>query len=201
MCGIAGVFNYADPGQPVDRVALLRMTRALEHRGPDGEGIYVDGGCGLGHRRLSIVDLTDTGRQPMASANSRCCVSYNGEFYNHRQFRHGLENRGTRFRGRSDTETLLYLLEQYGPGSLEGVAGIFAVAFWDGRHRRLILARDPLGVKQLYYHDNGRRIVFGSEIKALLQSPDVPRRIDPEAVNEYLHFHTPLYERTFFADI
>src|SRR5262249_1894403 len=131
----------------------------------------------------------------------RCCVSYNGEFYNHRQFRHGLENRGTRFRGRSDTETLLYLLEQYGPGSLEGVAGIFAVAFWDGRHRRPILARGPLRVKQLYYHDNGRRIVFGSEIKALLQSPDVPRRIDPEAVNEYLHFHTPLYERTFFADI
>lgn len=201
MCGIAGVFNYADFDRPVDRVTLLRMTRALEHRGPNGEGVYVDGGCGLGHRRLSIVDLTPTGHQPMASSTSRCCLSYNGEFYNHAQFRRRLAAHGARFRGTSDTETLLYLLERYGPGSLADVAGIFALAWWDARHRRLVLARDPLGVKQLYYHDDGSRIVFASEIKALFQSRDVPRRVDPEAVNQYLHFHTSLYERTFFADI
>jgi asparagine synthase (glutamine-hydrolysing) len=201
MCGIAGAYHYADPNRPVDRDLLARMTRVLAHRGPDDEGMHVEGPVGLGHRRLSIVDLTSTGHQPMTAAASQCWLTYNGEFYNHAGFRRRLEGRGIRFRGTSDTETLFHVLEQFGPGALSEAAGIFSLGFWDGRHRRLILARDPVGVKQLYYHDDGKRIVFASEIKALLQCSDVPRELDPAAVNQYLHFHTPLFDRTFFKDI
>jgi asparagine synthase (glutamine-hydrolysing) len=201
MCGIAGIYHYAADGRPVDRTLVERMTRLLAHRGPDDEGFHWDGPIGLGHRRLSIVDLSATGNQPMATADGSCWISYNGEFYNHLEHRQRLAAKGCVFRGTSDTETLLYLLQVWGPTALADVAGIFAFAFWDAKNRRLILGRDPLGVKQLYYHDDGRRIVFASEIKALLCCPDVPREPDPEGVNQYLHFHTPLFERTFFKGI
>ena len=201
MCGIAGIFNYRDASQPADRDLLSRMTRSLAHRGPDDEAVFVDGALGLGHRRLAIVDLSPSGRQPMRTADGNFCISYNGELYNHASFRARLEARGHRFRGTSDTETLMLLLAEYGPRILADAAGIFALAFWDRAAQRLLLARDPLGVKQLYYHDNGRRIVFGSEIKAVLECADVPREIDPEGLNEYLHFHAPLFDRTFFKGI
>ncbi len=200
MCGIAGIFHYAD-ACAADVATVTRMTRSLAHRGPNGEGIFTDGPVGLGNRRLAIVDLSPTGHQPMQTADGGATLTYNGEFYNHRSFRARLEGHRVRFRGSSDSETLLYALATYGPGVLTHVAGIFGLAFWDKRHHRLILARDPLGVKQLYYHDDGRRIVFASEIKALLHCADVPRDLDPEAVNEYLHFHTPLFDRTFFRHI
>jgi asparagine synthase (glutamine-hydrolysing) len=200
MCGIAGVYSYQGD-EPVNREALVRMTRRLAHRGPDDEGIFVEGPIGLGLRRLSIVDLSPTGAQPMSTLDGRAVIVYNGEFYNHTEFRRQLEARGVRFRGTSDTETLLYLLAEYGPDALRDVAGIFGLAFWDKRTRRLLLARDPLGVKQVYLHDNAQRIVFGSEIKALLLYPGVSARVDPEGVNQYLHFHTPLFERTFFEGI
>jgi len=177
------------------------MTQVLTHRGPDDEGYHLDGPLGLGHKRLSIVDVTSTGHQPMATTDGRASISYNGEFYNHQEFRQQLESRGCQFRGTSDTETLLYLLHTWGPTALAEVAGIFALAFWDKANQRLILARDPLGVKQLYYHDDGRRIAFASEVKALRGVPGVPRELDPEALNQYLHFHTPLFERTFFRGI
>jgi asparagine synthase (glutamine-hydrolysing) len=201
MCGIAGVFHYAEVGREVDQDLLVRMTRVLAHRGPDGEGFYREGPIGLGHRRLAIVDLSPSGAQPMSNASRSCWLAYNGEFYNHRTYRERLSARGYRFRGTSDTETLLYLLEEEGPDSLAGAAGIFALAFWDARCRQLTLARDPLGVKQLYFHDDGRRLLFASEIKALFACPDVPREPDPEAINQYLHFHTPLFERTFFKHV
>lgn len=201
MCGIAGIFHYAEPDRIVNRDLLVRMTRALAHRGPDAEGFYLNGNLGFGHRRLSIVDLSATGAQPMSNEDGSCWITYNGEFYNHQEFRKRLGAKGYRFRGSSDTETLLYLLDQDGPESLADVAGIFGLAFWDGRKNTLTLARDPLGVKQVYFHDNGRRIVFASEIKALLSCPDVPREPDPEAINQYLHFHTALFERTFFKGI
>ncbi|MDP1921624.1 MAG: asparagine synthase (glutamine-hydrolyzing) [Myxococcales bacterium] len=201
MCGIAGVFHYAQPERPVDRELLTRMTRVLHHRGPDDEGFHIDGPIGLGHRRLSIVDPTPTGKQPMGTADGGAWLSYNGELYNHLAFRPRLASKGFTFRGSSDTETLLYLLSQDGPGALTDSLGIFGFAFWDARHKRLILARDPLGVKQVYYHDDGKRIVFASEIKALLECPDVPREADPEAINQYLHFHTPLFDRTFFKNV
>jgi len=201
MCGIAGIFHYANPAQPVDQQQLVAMTKAVAHRGPDGEGIMVSGSIGLGNRRLAIVDLDETGNQPMSTPSGQCAITYNGECYNHAGFRGLLHHRGVRFRGTSDTETVLHLLSEYGPSALTQLQGIFGLAFWDGRNRRLILARDPLGVKQVYFHDNGQRIVFASEIKSLLQCPEVPREIDPQGLNEYLHFHTPLYERTFFKGI
>src|SRR5437588_1597221 len=201
MCGIAGIFNYADPDRPVDRELLVRMTRLLEHRGPDDEGFYVEGPIGLGHRRLSIVDLTPTGHQPMPNTDRACWITYNGEFYNHRTFRRRLILKGHTFRGTSDTETLLHLIEEEGPESLADVAGIFAFGYWDQRRAQLTLARDPLGVKQVYYYDDGRRIIFASEIKALLECRDVSRELDAEAINQYLHFHTTLFDRTFFKHI
>jgi asparagine synthase (glutamine-hydrolysing) len=201
MCGIAGIYQYSDRLRQVDLPTLTRMTRSLAHRGPDDEGLFVDGPVGLGNRRLAIIDPSPAGHQPMQMPDGTACISYNGEFYNHQTFRRRLEARGVRFRGLSDTETLLRALVTSGPDILTDVAGIFGLAFWNARQQRLILARDPLGVKQLYYHDDGKRIVFASEIKALLQCSDVPRDADPEAVNEYLHFHTPLFDRTFFRHI
>src|SRR5688572_21386495 len=118
MCGLAGVFHYGEPDRPVDEALLVRMTRSIAHRGPDDEQVHVEPGLGLGHRRLAIVDLSETGRQPMWSPENRTCLAYNGEFYNHGVYRAGLEAHGYRFRGSSDTETLLYLLEQYGPDAL-----------------------------------------------------------------------------------
>jgi asparagine synthase (glutamine-hydrolysing) len=201
MCGIAGIFYYAEPDRPVDRDLLVRMTRTLAHRGPDAEGFHFDGSLGFGHRRLSIVDLSPTGAQPMSNEDGTCWITYNGEFYNHASFRERLLARGHRFRGPSDTETLIHLMEESGPEALTEAVGIFGFAFWDSRSRRLTLARDPLGVKQVYYHDDGRRIVFASEIKALLLCPDVPRDPDLEGINQYLHFHSALFERTFFQGI
>jgi asparagine synthase (glutamine-hydrolysing) len=201
MCGIAGIYHYRDRLRQVDVPTLTRMTRSIAHRGPDDEGFVFDGPLGLGNRRLAIVDLSPAGHQPMATADGMFHISYNGEVYNHSAFRPRLSGRGFRFRGTSDTETLLGLLSVYGPRILADAAGIFALAFWDRSAKRLILARDPLGVKQLYYHDDGSRIVFASEIKALLEDRDVPRELDPEGLNQYLHFHTTLFDRTFFKDI
>src|SRR5262249_35614787 len=174
MCGIAGVFHYRDRLRQADLTVLRRMTGSIIHRGPDDEGYFVDGSVGLGNRRLAIVSVSPSGHPPMESPDEQYCLTFNGEFYNHRSFRPKLEAHGIHFRGTSDTETLLYVLATYGPGVLTDVAGIFGLAFWDARHQRLILARDPLGVKQLYYHDDGRRVVFASEMKALLQCADVP---------------------------
>jgi asparagine synthase (glutamine-hydrolysing) len=201
MCGIAGIFHYGEPDRQIDRDLLVRMTRTLAHRGPDAEGFHFDGNLGFGHRRLSIVDLSPTGAQPMSNEDGTCWITYNGEFYNHASFRERLLSRGHRFRGPSDTETLLHLMEESGPEALTEAVGIFGFAFWNSRSGRLTLARDPLGVKQVYYHDDGRRIVFASEIKALLLCPDVPRDPDLEGINQYLHFHSALFERTFFRNI
>ena len=201
MCGIAGIFHYADPDCPIDRGLLERMTRSLAHRGPDAEDFYISGNVGFGHRRLSIVDLSPTGAQPMPNDDRTSWITYNGEFYNHRDFRPRLAAKGARFRGPSDTETLLRLMDLEGPESLAQTSGIFAFAFWDRKSQTLTLGRDHLGVKQLYFHDDGRRIIFASEIKALLHDPTVPREIDPEGVNQYIHFHAPLFERTFFRGI
>src|SRR4051812_36859287 len=136
MCGIAGIFNYGEPDRPVDRALLERMTKALAHRGPHGEGYHLDGPLGFGHRRLSIVDLTATGKQPMASADGRLWITYNGELYNHRDFRRTLASR-CHFRGSSDTETLVNLLAIRGKEALKELVGIYGFAVWDGRARRL----------------------------------------------------------------
>jgi asparagine synthetase B (glutamine-hydrolysing) len=176
MCGIAGVFAYREPDRLISREIVRRITNALSHREPDGEGIFTDGPVGPGNRRLSIVDLAETGAQPMWTLDRRAVMSYNGEFYNHAEFRPKLEARGVRFCGRSDTETLLYLLAEYGPDALRDVAGIFGLAFWDKRARRLLLARDPIGVKQVCFNDDGKRVAsrWMKGRESLVARPDWP---------------------------
>jgi asparagine synthase (glutamine-hydrolysing) len=146
MCGVTAIYHYGTPERPVEPAVLGDMTRSLAHRGPDDEGLYVEGPVGLGNRRLAIVDLSPTGRQPMRSPSGAAWISYNGECYNHRALRPRLESRGYVFRGTSDTETLVCALEEWGPGILEEVAGIFAFVVWEPARTRVLLARDPLGV-------------------------------------------------------
>lgn len=186
MCGICGIFHYKSEA-PVDRDLLARMTRALVHRGPDDEGFHVspDGRVGLGFRRLSIVDLAG-GHQPMSNEDGTAWIVFNGEIYNHAGLRPGLEARGHTYRTRSDTETILHQWEDVGDDVPRFLQGMFAVALYDEKGRRLLLMRDRIGVKPLYWVDTGRAFLFASEIKALLQHPDVPRRLNRRKVREYL---------------
>ena len=186
MCGIAGRLNFA-PDKPVDRGHLIAMTDAVTHRGPDAAGYFVDGAIGLGHRRLSIIDLA-TGDQPLGNEDGTVQVVFNGEIYNFAELRHQLLARGHRFRTQSDTEVIAHGYEEWGDACVERFRGMFAFAVWDARRRRLLLARDRLGVKPLYYAEVDGGIVFGSEIKSLLVHPDVPREWSPEALDAYLTF-------------
>ena len=176
MCGIAGVV-YRD-GRPVDRGLVQRMGACLRHRGPDDEGEYTGGGAGIAHTRLSIIDLSESGRQPMRSDDGRYVIAYNGEVYNFRELRHTLERCGHEFRGRSDTEVVLRAFIEWGESSFAKLEGMFAMAVWDNAERRLHLVRDRFGIKPLYYHADAESLVFGSEIKALLASGEVGRDID-----------------------
>jgi asparagine synthase (glutamine-hydrolysing) len=185
MCGIAGRFNY-DPGQPVDRDVLVAMTDAVTHRGPDAAGYYHAPGIGLGHRRLSVIDLS-TGDQPLSNEDGSVQVIFNGEIYNFADVRAELIARGHTFRTSSDTEIIVHGYEEWGERCVGRFRGMFAFAIWDGGARRLLLGRDRLGVKPLYYAEvPGVGIVFGSEIKSLLEDPDVPREWRPEALDAYL---------------
>src|SRR5213594_1522924 len=166
MCGIVGVVNL-DPREPVDEALLKRMRDVLRHRGPDGEGLWTEGPVGLGHRRLAIVDVA-AGQQPLPNEDESCWIVYNGEIYNHASLRPGLEARGHRYATRSDTETILHLYEEEGEGCVERLQGMFAFAVWDRARRRLLLARDRLGIKPLYFALTDRELVFASEIKAIL---------------------------------
>ena len=199
MCGIAGFF--ALDGQPASPVLLRRMTDAVAHRGPDGEGFYTDGGVALGHRRLSIIDLSPAGHQPMLSSDGRYVITYNGEVYNFQELRLELEAAGWPFRSRTDTEVLLHAFAQWGPGCVERFNGMFALAIWDREARRLFLARDRYGIKPLYYAWVGRTLLFGSEVKALLEHPDLARGLDKQALVEYLTFQNYLTDRTLFAGV
>jgi asparagine synthase (glutamine-hydrolysing) len=194
MCGIAGYLGHDMPD------LLPRMLARLEHRGPDDEGVHVEPGVGLGMRRLAIIDLA-SGRQPMASADGSAWIVFNGEIYNFRGLRAELEARGRVFRTRSDTEVILAAYEAWGEGCLERLHGMFALALWDGRRRRLFLARDRVGKKPLYYWQGGGRLVFASEIKALLCHPEVPRELDWDALHHYLAFGYTPRERSIFAGI
>jgi len=200
MCGVAGVFNYRDR-QPVDEKLLDRMTDLLAYRGPDGRGTFIDGHVGLGHRRLAIVDLSDAGKQPMQCDGGQVVISYNGETYNHMELRPELESDGVRFRGHSDTETIIHLYAKFGAAAFAKLTGIFAFALWDQRQQALYLVRDPLGVKQIYYWTDDRSLLFASEAKAVLLQRNVGREADIEAIGEYLHFHTTVQEKTFFSGI
>lgn len=182
VCGICGVWNYAESA-PVDRALLRAMTDALRHRGPDGAGVHVDdtAGLGLGFRRLAIVDLSPAADQPMANEDGSVWLVANGEIYNAAALRGALAGRGHRFRSRSDAEVVLHAYEDDGPGCLAALNGMFGLAIWDARRRRLVLARDRVGEKPLYVYDDGRRLLFASELKALLVDPTVPRALDADA--------------------
>jgi asparagine synthase (glutamine-hydrolysing) len=184
MCGIAGRLNF-NPSHAVDRDRLVAMTDAVTHRGPDAAGYYLAGSIGLGHRRLSIIDLS-TGDQPLGNEDGSIQVVFNGEIYNFAEVRRELIAHGHRFRTNSDTEVIVHGYEQWGERCVDWFRGMFAFALWDGNARRLMLARDRLGVKPLYYAEVEGGIVFGSEIKSLLAHPDVPREWRADMLDAYL---------------
>ncbi|MGH7111961.1 MAG: XrtA/PEP-CTERM system amidotransferase [Stellaceae bacterium] len=187
MCGVAGIFDLRGDS-PIDPVLLRRMTRVLGHRGPDGEGYHLGPGIGLGFRRLAIIDLAG-GDQPIYNEDRTVCVIFNGEIYNFQSLRADLLARGHRFQTRSDTEVIVHAWEEWGEKALDRFNGMFAFALWDARCNRLFLARDRLGEKPLYYSllADGR-LVFASELKALLLCPALDRRIDPQAVEDFFGF-------------
>ena len=190
MCGIAGRFDFA-PGARVAEAELRAMADRIAHRGPDDLGLHVDGPLGLAHRRLSILDLSSAGHQPMSRAGGRYWIVYNGEIYNFRELRQRLEGRGEGFTSHTDTEVLLALYATYGRDCLLLLQGMYAFAIWDREERRLLLVRDPLGIKPLYYYADGARLVFASEVKAILAAPGVPREIDPAGLENYFaHGHS-----------
>ncbi|KQT59904.1 asparagine synthase [Methylobacterium sp. Leaf456] len=198
MCGVVGYVG--DPG-PEESSALLRgMCEALRHRGPDDEGVMVLDGAGLGHTRLSIVDLAG-GHQPMGSEDGQVVVSFNGEVFNFVELRRELEARGRRFRTTSDTEVLLQLYEEFGPDCVEKLNGDFAFAIWDARHRRMVLARDRIGVRPLFLTRHRGLLLFASEIKALLSVPGVEAEIDPVALDQTFTLWAPIPPRTAFKGI
>jgi asparagine synthase (glutamine-hydrolysing) len=197
MCGIAGTINLA--GGPAQPAVLQRMTDAIAHRGPDGEGHHTDGPLGFGHRRLAIIDLSPAGRQPMATEDGRFLLTYNGEVYNFRELRTELEAIGHHFHSRSDSEVVLKAFAAWGADALLRFNGMFALALWDRKERTLLLARDRFGVKPLYYSMVGNTLLFASEVKALLAHPEMTARLDTEGLVEYLTFQNFFTDRTLFA--
>jgi asparagine synthase (glutamine-hydrolysing) len=186
MCGIAGILELA-PGKAPAPEALARMAAVLRHRGPDAQGVHRTGPVGLGHRRLSIIDLV-SGQQPMTSPDGRVWLAFNGEIYNYPELKAELTAKGHRFRTRSDTEVLLTLYLEEGLEAFARLSGMFAVALWDGRTGTLVLARDRFGKKPLFYYQDGARFLFASEMKALLASGSVAPRVSVPALHEYLSY-------------
>ncbi len=187
MCGIAGKL-YFDPARAVEPALLERMGAILAHRGPDDAGVHCEGPLGLVSRRLAIIDLSPGGHQPMASADGRLWITYNGEIYNHIELRADLERQGVVFRSRSDTEVILALYARHGPACVRFLRGMFAFAIWDRGQRTLFLARDRLGKKPLVYYHDPERLLFASEPKAIFQDPEVPVGVDLTAIHHYLTY-------------
>ena len=199
MCAISGILNY-DSSKPIDPATLARMTDIMAHRGPDARGTFIDRNLGIGHRRLSIIDLAG-GDQPIFNEDGSVVVVFNGEIYNHSNLAETLTGRGHRFRTRSDTETIVHAYEEYGERCVEHFRGMFAFALWDRINRKLVLARDRLGIKPLYYYEGADFLAFASEIKALLEIPGVRREVDPDALSHYLSLRYVPGPRTMFKNI
>ena len=199
MCGICGVVSF-QPNVPTARSILLRMNASLQHRGPDDEGYYVDDQVNLAMRRLSIIDL-HTGQQPISNESGDIWAVCNGEIYNFQNVRTALEQRGHIFRTQSDTEIIVHAYEEYGDECVTHFNGMFAMAVWDRRERRLLLARDRLGIKPLYYWSGAGKLVFGSELKALLSHPDVPRQVDLAALDLFLTLEYIPAPRTIYTNL
>lgn len=199
MCGICGIVNF-DESAPVDRAVIERMTESIAHRGPDDAGYFVQGQVGLGHRRLSIIDLSGGG-QPIFNEDHSAAIIFNGEIYNYRTLAAGLSAAGHIFKTRSDTETILHAYDEYGDDCVDQLRGMFGFAIWDRAKRRLLLARDRLGVKPVYYYRNDRFLAFASEIKSLLEIESIPREVDPESLDMYLSLRYVPGPRTMFKSI
>jgi asparagine synthase (glutamine-hydrolysing) len=199
MCGIAGLIHLDNA--PVSPALLQRMTDAIAHRGPDGQGHWIEGNVGIGHRRLAIIDLTPAGHQPMVSADNRYVLTYNGEVYNFRELRGELEVAGYQFRSRTDSEVVLNALAAWGVKAIDRFNGMFAIALWDRKQRVLLLARDRYGIKPLYYGQQDAIFAFGSEQKAMLAMSGFRRRLDKAALLEYFTFQNIFTDRTLLEDI
>ncbi len=199
MCGIAGLFGRPIPAMPAHAL-LRRMIGAIAHRGPDDQGFFVDDEIGLAHARLSILDLA-SGRQPMANADQSVWISFNGEIFNYVELRDDLIARGRRFATQSDTEVILHLYDEMGPDCVTKLNGDFAFALWDARRRRLLLARDRMGVRPLFYTRHNGALYFASEAKALVEVPGVSAELDPIALDQIFTFWFPLAPRTIFQGI
>jgi asparagine synthase (glutamine-hydrolysing) len=210
MCGICGAI-WNQPELAIDAATLQRMTDVLSHRGPDDAGTYLKDfqtqspyeplpGVALGFRRLSIIDL-ETGHQPLSNEDGSIWVVFNGEIYNYQTLRKRLEGAGHQFKTNSDTETIVHLYEERGEDFVHSLNGMFAIAIWDSNRRKLILARDRLGQKPLFYTVQNQRIIFASELKSILQHPSVRRELDPNAIDEYLTYQYVPHPNTIFHDI
>src|SRR6267142_3578676 len=204
MCGICGIWEYGAHDGRIDLALVESMRDEMRHRGPDDEGaaLFDDGRLGLGFRRLSIIDLSAAGNQPMRGcANRQVWIVFNGEIYNHAQLRDGLEQRGHQYASHTDSETILHLYEERGLDFVQEIEGDFAIALWDANRERLVLARDRAGVKPLYFYHSGGRFIFASEIKAILQHPAVTPEVNEEALCHYLTFLTTPAPQTLFRGI
>ena len=199
MCGIVGKLNL-DGKQPVDPELLQQMMNEIAHRGPDGAGNYISGPIGLGHRRLSIIDL-DSGAQPMSNEDDTVWVVYNGEIYNFPELKNELKVRGHRFKSDTDTEVIVHLYEEFGVESVERLRGMFAFALWDEKKQLLLLARDRVGIKPLYYVNTGKALVFASEIKSLLVDSSVKSRINSRSIDRFLTYYYLPGGETLFEGI
>ncbi len=203
MCGICGKVDFT--GGPIDEGLLRRMTDLLAHRGPDDSDVYLRHqggvGCGLGHRRLSIIDLSEAGRQPMSNEDKTLWMVFNGEIYNFAALRTELEGKGHRFRSRTDSEAIIHLFEEEGSAGIARLNGMFALALWSEKTQALVLARDPVGIKPLVYYWDGKRFLFASEIKALLADPTVKKEIALEALDLYLGLNYIPAPHTIFKNI
>ena len=175
MCGICGIYNF-NSDQPVNKEFLQRMTSVLRHRGPDDEGFYIRNNIGIGVRRLEVIDL-ETGHQPIHNEDKTIWIVSNGEIYNFKDLRKELEKKGHRFYTKSDTEVIVHLYEEYGKDCLQKLNGMFAFAIWDSKGEKLLLARDRIGIKPLFYIEHKGNLIFASEIKSILENKKISREI------------------------
>src|SRR5882762_9219337 len=199
MCGICGQLNFVR-NEPVEPDTIRRMTESIRHRGPDDEGYFFDGPVGLGFRRLSIIDLAG-GHQPMSDAEETVWVILNGEIYNFKELRAELEKRGHRFRTNSDTEVIIHGYKEWGAEVLKHLNGMFGLAIWDVKKKRLIVARDAMGIKLIYYRIANGQVIFGSEIRPILVAEDSQPGVDPVALNLFLRFRYTPSPLTIFQGI
>lgn len=197
MCGIAGILFFNQ--QRMQEAAIRKMTTALAHRGPDAEGIFIGNEIGLGHRRLSIIDLSAAANQPFTDVSGRYTIVFNGEMYNYREIKSQIA--GYPFQTSSDTETILAAYNQWGMDGIQRFKGMFAFAIWDKQEKELLLVRDRMGVKPLYYYTDNEKIIFASEIRAILASNIVPKHLNPAALNEFLSYQSVSYPHTMIKGI